>query len=67
MRAVHGLGLEQQVIEGLFEQGADLGEGPVVAGGLGCGGTHGSASFDAWGASCQGCPAARHRVIRLAE
>ncbi|MOA19761.1 hypothetical protein D3C78_1401660 [compost metagenome] len=40
MRAVHGLGLEQQVVEGLFEQGTDFGKGPVVAGGGGCSCTH---------------------------
>ncbi|MCY1458780.1 hypothetical protein D9M71_761940 [compost metagenome] len=43
--AMRHLRLEQQVVERLLEQGADLGESPVVAGGLGCGGSHGSASL----------------------
>jgi hypothetical protein len=30
MRAVHGLRLEQQVVERLLEQRLDLGQGPVV-------------------------------------
>ncbi|MOA22017.1 hypothetical protein D3C78_1425450 [compost metagenome] len=45
--AVHGLCLEQQVVERLLVQGADLGEGPVVA--QGSVGTHGR--FPCYGAA----------------
>ncbi len=39
--AMHGLRLEQQVVEGLLEERLDLGEGPVVAGNGSGGGAHG--------------------------
>ena len=41
VRAVHRLRLEQEVVEGLLEERLHFGEGPVVAGGDGCGCTHG--------------------------
>ncbi|MNM62420.1 hypothetical protein D3C81_737500 [compost metagenome] len=40
MRAVHGLRLEQQVIERLLEQRLDLGQGPVVTCCCSCAGAH---------------------------
>ena len=45
VRAVDGLGLEQQVVERLLEQRLDLGEGPIVTGGGGDAGAHGGYSL----------------------
>ncbi|MNN54246.1 hypothetical protein D3C81_1690530 [compost metagenome] len=61
MRAVHGLRLEQQIVEGLDEQGFDLGEGPVVTQICSCAGAHGRFLTYAWtGARGRESPQAQH-------
>ncbi|MCY1179976.1 hypothetical protein D9M73_204020 [compost metagenome] len=48
MRAVHGLRLKQQIVEGLDEQGLYFGQGPVVTQICSCAGAHGQFLTYSW-------------------